>query len=74
MLLLRATLTLTGAVVFLTSLTMAGLVGTYQLRWKLDEKQVAAMRPVLASLPPTTVVVVTGSVRRAYGEQRVGSS
>jgi len=50
--LVRATLSVTGAVVFLTSLTMAGLVGTYQLRWKLDEKQVAAMRPVLASLPP----------------------
>lgn len=50
--LVRATLGFTGVVVFLTSLTMAGLVGTYQLRWKLDEQQVAAMRPVLASLPP----------------------
>jgi hypothetical protein len=45
---IRAVLVFMGVVVFLSGLTMAGLVRAYQLRWYLDERQVAAMRPVLS--------------------------
>jgi hypothetical protein len=47
---IRVVLAFMGVVVFLTSLTMAGLVRAYQLRWYLDERQVEAMGPVVSQL------------------------
>ncbi len=49
----RAMLLAAGTVTILSSLTMAGLVRTYQLRWYLDEEQVAALRDVISVEPPT---------------------
>lgn len=50
---IRGILVITGAAVFVSSLTMAGLVRAYQLRWYLDQKQVATMRPVLSQFDRT---------------------
>src|SRR5262249_32406003 len=49
--LIPVVLLLTGVVLFLSSLTMAGVVRTYQLRWDLDQRQVNALRPLIQALP-----------------------
>jgi hypothetical protein len=46
----RTALSLAAVWVFLSSVTMAGLVRTYQLRWNLDQKQVAALEPVISKI------------------------
>ncbi len=43
---------LSGIIIFLGSLTMAGLVRTYELRWDLDQKQLAAVQPIVSNAPP----------------------
>ena len=48
---IRALLLVAGVWVFLTSLTMAGLVRTYELRWNLDQKQVATLQPLVSKVP-----------------------
>ncbi len=47
----RMCLLMAGIVVFFFSITMAGLVRTYQLRWDLDQKQVAAVEPIISGVP-----------------------
>ncbi len=47
----RAVLLLSGGVIVLSSLTMAGLLRTYQLRWELDQRQLAALRRAIPTLP-----------------------
>jgi hypothetical protein len=69
--LIRATLGLVGAIVFVSSLTMAGLVRTYQLRWYLDQRQVDALGQVMPMLPrrdPVWLLPVT------LDEKTVGKS
>ena len=48
---IRALLLVAGVWVFLTSLTMAGLVRAYELRWDLDQKQVATLQPLVSKVP-----------------------
>ena len=48
---IRAALLLTGGILFLSTLTMAGLLRTYQLRWELDQRQLAALRTSVPTLP-----------------------
>jgi len=48
---IRAALLITGAGIFVSSLAMAGLVRTYQLRWDLDQKQLSALRSAIPNLP-----------------------
>ena len=50
---LRAVVLIGGVWVCLSSLTMAGLVRTYELRWNLDQSQVAALQPIISSIPAT---------------------
>lgn len=52
----RTILAFTGLGVFLASITMAGLVYTYQLRWDLDQRQVEALSPVIRMLPRDELV------------------
>jgi hypothetical protein len=69
--LIRATLGLAGAIVFLSSLTMAGLVRAYELRWYLDQRQVDALGQVMPMLPrldPVWLLPVT------LDEKTVGKS
>jgi len=48
---IRAILLMMGPVLFVCSLTMAGLVRTYQLRSYLDRRQLEALGPVISLLP-----------------------
>lgn len=47
----RAALLFAGIVLLYSSLTMAGLVKVYQLRWELDQRQMAALRATVPELP-----------------------
>jgi hypothetical protein len=49
----RTILVATGAAIFSSSLAMAGLERAYELRWQLDEKQTAAVQPLLNSVSRT---------------------
>lgn len=49
----RAVLVVAGLWVVVGALTMAGLVRTYELRWDLDQRQVAAMQRFLSETSPS---------------------
>lgn len=49
----RAVLAGTGAVALLSSLTMAGLIYAYQLRWDLDQRQLEALNRIMPMISPT---------------------
>jgi len=53
---IRSVVLMSGVVMFSTSLTMAGVVRTYQLRWYLDQKQLAALQPIISTLPVTQML------------------
>lgn len=48
---MRVAMLLVAVVMMLTSLTVAGFVRAYQLRWILDQKQLAALHQVVPQLP-----------------------
>lgn len=48
---IQVVLLIAGSFLFVSSLTMAGLVRTYQLRWELDQRQLAAFRAAVPTLP-----------------------
>lgn len=47
---IRLAMLLVAVIVFISSLTVAGLVKTYQLRWALDQKQLDALRSAIPQL------------------------
>jgi len=47
----RLVLALSGLIMGVSSLAMAGVVRAYQLRWDLDQRQVHALRSAIPSLP-----------------------
>lgn len=48
---IRISLLVAGATLLVSTLIMAGLVRTYQLRWDLDQKQLAAFQKAISVLP-----------------------
>ena len=68
---IRAILMMTGVVLFLCSLTTAGVVRAYELRWHLDQLQVDALgqvMPMLSRVEPVWLLPVT------LDEKTVGNS
>jgi hypothetical protein len=55
---IRGLMLMTGATVLLTSLTLAGLVVVYQLRWERDQTEVVALRTAVPDLPDVHVWVM----------------
>lgn len=47
----RISLGVAGVTLLVSSLTMAGMVRVYQLRWDLDQRQLAAFRSAIPALP-----------------------
>lgn len=65
----RLVVLMSGIIMFLTSLTMAGVVRTYQLRWDLDQKQLYALNPIISKLPVTQMLwlLPIGLDERSFG-------
>lgn len=72
----RAALLFAAIVLLYSSLTMAGLVKVYQLRWDLDQRQMADLRATVPTLPDFQVwLMPTGlderSVSTLWGKQTI---
>lgn len=71
----RLSLAVAGVILLVSSLTMAGMVRVYQLRWDLDQRQLAAFRSAIPALPeegPIWLLPVTldeRSVSPTFGKE-----